>query len=374
MKDKVEFIIKNLNKEKTLKDVVRVTSVKNIKYEGKTFKFTVNKSKEKQIKKILEKKHITPENIRRYGIFNNFKNNVLKLGIIIPILIFIMFLIVSSNFVFNHEILGINLIQKNEVEQVLKDCNVLGIMQKNNINTKQIENSILKIDGVSLVSCIIKGNTLIVNIKEKIYNEEYENKEQFKPIVAMANGIITCLEVVQGTPLVKEGQTVKQGQELIAPYVIDTSGNKLAVKPMANILADVFYTTTTSIADEQVIYKDTNEVVEKNEMFLFGNKIFESGKTCNFKFFKQEKKEEWLGMGSMLPIKYVKTKYIKQEQVTENNYFEKNKELILNNSKEKTRQLFASYDIIKEEYFSINKSAGINTITYTMVVNKTIIY
>ena len=38
MKGETEFTIKNLNKEKTLKEIVNIATVKNIKYEGKLFK------------------------------------------------------------------------------------------------------------------------------------------------------------------------------------------------------------------------------------------------------------------------------------------------------------------------------------------------
>lgn len=374
MKEQTEFTIKNLNKEKTLKEIVKIASIKNIKFEDKLFKFTVNKNKEKQIKKILEKKYIIPDNIRRFGIFNNIINSVFKLGIICPIFIFSIFLIISNNYVFKYEIFGINLIKQSQVESILKECNAVGIKQKSCLNTKQIENNILKINEVSLVSCIIKGNTLVINIKEKVYNDEYENKDQFKPIVAKAGGTITMLEVVQGTPLVKVGQTVKEGQELIAPYVIDTSGNRLAVKPMANIIADVYYTTITYVADEQILYKDTNEYVTKSELFLFGTKIFEQEIKCKYKHYRKEVSEEWIGGNSILPIKYLKTKYIKQEEIIETDYFKKNQEQIIKNCKEKTRQNLASYDIIKEEYYQINSNAGINQITYVIAVNKTIVY
>ena len=45
-------------------------------------------------------------------------------------------------------------------------------------------------------------------------------------------------------------------------------------------------------------------------MFLFGSKIFDSGTNCNFKFFKTETHEEFVGEKNGLPIKLVITKYI----------------------------------------------------------------
>ena len=244
-------------------------------------------------------------------------------------------------------------------------------MPKSNINISKLQNQIQKIDKVSLVSVIIKGNTLIINIKEKVYNSEYEDKDSFLPIVSSHNGIITELTIIQGTPLVVVGQTIKVGQELVAPYVKDTNGKVLAVKPMADIKADVFYTTVTSVAETQVLYKDTGNSIKKREVKLFGNLIFSSSLENNFKLYRTETKEEYLG-DNLFPIKYIITKYIEQEEIIVNDYYTKNKEQILEECKQKTRQLFESYAIIKDEYNSVTKTAGIVRISYTFVVTKTL--
>ena len=94
------------------------------------------------------------------------------------------------------------------------------ITHKKDINLTQIENQIQKVDRVSLVSAIIKGNTLVINIKEKVYNPEYEDKENFKPIISVHNAIITEVTVIQGTPMVKAGQVVQKGQILVSPFVV----------------------------------------------------------------------------------------------------------------------------------------------------------
>lgn len=373
IKRKIEYTIKNLNKEKIFKEIIKISEIKNVKYNEETITFNVDKNKSKNIDKILEQKSAKLINKRERGLFAFFKKNVLKLGIIIPVIVFIIFIYICNFYVFNYEILGINLIEKNEIIRVLKSNGVSGVLLKNSINTKKIESEILSLSKVSLVSVIIRGNTLVVNIKEKVYNEEYEDKNNFSPLVSTADGIITELTIIQGTPLVKVGQMVKCGQELVAPYVKDTSGNILDVKPMADIKADVFYNTITELSENFITYKDTSNCTYKTEMYAFGAKIFKSGDECGYKFYRTEVEETYLGDKSAFLVKYVKTKYIEQKEVLEENYFTKNKDQIIKQCQQKTRQLCAVYEIIKDEYKEITNTCGIVRISYTIVVNKSIL-
>ena len=165
---------------------------------------------------------------------------------------------------------------------------------------------------------------------------------------------------------------VRIGQELVAPFITNSDGKTIKVKPMASIKADVFYNTITSVAQNQILYKDTQNNYYATEMVLFNNSIYNNKDICPYKHYRIEVIEEWIGNKNILPIKYVKTKYIEQEQIIEKNYFTNNQQQIINQCKEKTRQLCASYDIIKDEYYNVSETAGIVNISYTIITNKDI--
>ena len=370
--DKTEFNIKNLNKEKIFREIIKITSIYDVKYEQNSISFSVNKKDAKRVEKLLEKKYVKINNKNEKGPFTNLKKSVLRIGIIIPIFIFLSLILVLNNFVFRLEIQGITNVNKQEIINVLKEENLYGFIPKSDINLSDLENEIQKLDKVSLVSAVIKGNTLIINIKEKVYNSEYEDKDNFKPILALKSGIITEITVVQGTPLVKVGQTVQKGQELVAPYVVDTSGNVLAVKPLADIKADVFFTTTTQVNDTNIVLEDTGNVYTKRQIMWGENIIYDDGGTCPFLYFSEEKSSEFLSKDNVLPLNYITITYREQKPVTYTNYFETNKEQIIDDCKQKTRQMLGSCDIIKNEYYYITNVAGIYRVTYTVVSNTTI--
>ena len=86
--------------------------------------------------------------------------------------------------------------------------------------------------------------------------------------------------------------------------------------------------------------------------------------------YLSKRENKWCGL--ILPIIIKTTTFYEQECHEIENYFQKNKEQILDECKQKTRQLVKDYEIIKDEYQTVTNMAGINRITSTVVVNKSI--
>lgn len=372
MKDCIEFTIKNLNRDKVFGDLVKICLIFNIKIDNNNIKFCVNKKASKKVIKYFKQKNIKIIRQKRLGCFVFLKKTILRPGIIAPIILFFLLAIFSNFFIFKYEIMGTELLSKQDIINVLKEQNCYGFKTKASLNIPTLENSLQKIDKVSLVSVIIKGNTLVVNIKEKVYNEEYEQKDEFLPLKSNFDGIITEISVISGTCMVKVGQTVKKGQVLVDCFVVDTSGQKRNIKPMADIKADVFNVTLNQIPDQKVTFVDTGKKITQKSISCFGANIYASEPKINFEIFRVEESSLKLIKNNILPLKVKYVTYYEQKKETIDDYFNKNFEQILNSCKEKTRQLINNYDIIKEEYYFVSKVAGINNVTYTIIVNKTI--
>ena len=183
------------------------------------------------------------------------------------------------------------------------------------------------------------------------------------------NGIITEMTIVQGTAKVKVGDIVRIGQEVVSPVIKDSNGNELLVKPIADIKADIFYTQIIEVPDDKLQEVLTGNKIKTKQIFLFGVEIFNSNITIDFKYYTKQIIETYLTPNNILPIKVIQTTYNEFEYVLYNNYFEENKEYILDELKQKTRQNVRSYDIIKDEYYNITNSAKVNRITYTVLAS-----
>ena len=117
---------------------------------------------------------------------------------------------------------------------------------------------------------------------------------------------------------------------------------------------------------------DTGNVIKTKTISLFGSNVFSKSVENNFAIFRTETQVEDMSKNLLLPFKIITTKYIEQRQDIIENYFETNREQILSDCQQKTRQLVNSCEIIKEEYNVITSVADINQITHTVVVNKSI--
>lgn len=372
MKNVTKYTIKNLNKEKIFKQILKKCEIYNIIFIDNNIEFSIKNKNKKYVDNILKKNNSKVLNIRHLGIFSFLKRSIFRLGVISAILLMSIFLFISNFFVFQYSIIGNELVGENEVLQILQQNNAVGIVAKNSINIEKIQDDILSIDKVSLVSVIIQGNTMIINIKEKVYNPEYEDRQEFSYICSEYDGIITEISPVQGTPLVSVGQTVKKGQQLIAPYILDSNGQKLSVKPMADIKADVFFTDICEIADTHISMVDTGNVVQTKNITLFNLPIYSKNNICTYKNYRVEESISYLAEGLLLPIKVQKKFFYEQTEQVIENYFENNKQQILKDCLQKTRQLVKNYEIIKTEYQTTTNICGINRITTTVVVNKSI--
>lgn len=370
MKNKTEFVILNLNREKIFKEIVKDSKIYDSKIADGKISFKVDRKKCKNIEQLLDKKGAKVISKRNVGFWYFLKSSIFRIGVILPIIAFLMVYIFFSNFVFQIKIYGNEIISDQEVLEMIEGCGVGGITPKSAINTKVIEDKIMEMRAVSLVSVIIRGNTLVVGIKEKLNNEEYEDRDNFKPLCSEFNGIITEATIIQGTLKVAVGQTVKVGQELVAPYVQDTSGNILSVKPMAIIKADVFYTYTEDVPDIKIEEYDTGNVQISKKLVLGDLNVYTEPFSPTFSNYRTTVQEEYLTYNNLFPIKYIIYKYYETQAIQIEDYFNSNKNEIIEQVRQKTRLLVDEYDIIKEEYHTITSAVGLNRITYTVVANR----
>lgn len=132
------------------------------------------------------------------------------------VFIFLFFILVLSifalsNFVWNIEIEGNNLISS---EEILEELNKNGIKQgelKYKINTqKVIEKMRLDDERISWIGIKLDGTNVKVSVVEAVAKPEVLDENEYCDIVATKDGIITKINVTNGTALVKEGDVVEK--------------------------------------------------------------------------------------------------------------------------------------------------------------------
>lgn len=126
----------------------------------------------------------------------------------------------SSKYIWNIEIIIQDNMQIENIETELENVGLKKGMLKSEVDTDKIINElILKRNDISWIGIDLKGTNAIVKIVKSYEEPEIVDDDDYCNIVASKDGIITKIVAQNGTALVKEGDTVKKGDILIAGYM-----------------------------------------------------------------------------------------------------------------------------------------------------------
>ena len=371
----VELDLCGLNIERTLNCLCK-QKVEFYYVEKKDIKNVKIKIKNKYLKiilKTLNENNIEITNIKYAGIYKI--NNLLKnrKGLILGLIFCLILLIIFNNFLFNIKVFGNENVKTEDIVFKLSENGVNTLTHMNNISTEQIEKIILEnFEDVGMVSAVKKGTSIVINIKEKLKHEEqHDGFNNLTPVLSTQNGMITKIELISGTPLVKVGDIVKVGDPLVAPYVVNSVGQQIPIVAKANVYADVWLTGT---AEHHEVVNRTERTGNKQtfrETSLFNIPIFTNTRECEFKNYEIEVKESYLST-TILPIKYKEIFYFETKCVIIEQKFEEVKSSVIENAKQNALLQIKETDVILKEDYSISENNGKFVVEYVITTNKNI--
>lgn len=340
-------LIKNL-----YKNDIEIYELNQISH--KEIEITIKSKKLKQIKKYLSDYKYSIKNYYGFSFLKNFSLN--HLGIVFGIVFFVALNILSANILTNIQVVGNDRIAKNEI---INAINSNGISVGNfisNFNADEIEDCLeQKFDNISFVSVYLKGTSLIVNIKEKLYIEEIESSSD---IVATENGVITKLSVVQGNTKFKVGDIVKKGDVIIEGRIGD-------VKCLAigEVEMKIWYSSSITFYETETIFERTGKSIT-NSYFKFGNNKFRI-KQSNNTFTKSEKEENerYIFNNLLIPLKIYTEKFWELEEKVVKNDFNLQKYDIIEKTKNNAKLLVPNEVEILSEKTEITENENAKIIT-----------
>ncbi len=188
-------------------------------------------------------------------IFNKYRKRKVFAILLIAVIIFIICL---SNFVWNIDITGNVTISKEEILKSLEENGLKTGIFKNKIDTKQIVNNVrLKRNDLAWIGIKLEGTNAIVKVVEADKKPDIINEEEYCNIVATKEGIIVKVNALNGTPLVKEGDTIKKGSLLIGGWLEGKYTGTRYVHANGSVYAKVWYSHKEKIELKQTNKKQT---------------------------------------------------------------------------------------------------------------------
>ncbi len=357
--EKVTYKVKGLNFKKFL-DILKKENIEVCLLQKQEYNLFTIQIKQNAIKKFLEltsKLNYEVEESSSSFLLSSKKTIRKNKLLFISVILIGLLLVFSCNMVYKIEIYGLETLSKQQVIKVLDDNNIKLYKTKSSYNLDNIE-ILLKsnLDKVSFASAIIKGNTIIININEKINNDNliYD----YKPIVAPFDCIIKNINLKSGTLAVEKGQTFKKGEIIVFPYIDYKDGTQLSVKAEAEIEAYAEVSYTTKYLENHTQFVRTGNKVSFNQLDFYNFK--HNDKNIPFKHYQEEIKVDYPFNNFILPLKQVKTTYYELIEKTvyipfekvKQNIIEENKRMLYNTlSNTKNQQVFTHINYEDNVYY-----------------------
>ncbi len=187
-------------------------------------------------------------------------------------IIFLLFIFIISNFIWNVEIIGNETISTSEIQEKLEENGLKIGTLKSKLNTKEIINKMrLERNDISWIGIKLKGTNAIVEIVESDKKPDIIDENEYCNIVSNKEGIITKINVQDGTALVKPGDIVKNGTNLIAGWLEGKYTGTRYVHAKGEIQAKIWYSKKEKMDLNTVEKYETGEI--QNAYFINLNNL-----------------------------------------------------------------------------------------------------
>ena len=273
----------------------------------------------KKVAKIAKQTKCKIKIIKKKGLpflFNRYRKRKL---FFVFLLVIIIGLGISSNFVWNIQIVEED---KESIENLYQDVVESGLeirKMKSKINTKDIINKVrLKRNDIAWMGIELKGTNAIVKVVKATAKPEIVDDNEYCNIVSDKQGIITKINAQNGTIAVKVGDTVNVGTTLINGWMEGKYTGLRYVHAKGEIQAKVWHTKNKKILYNATEKTETGNVENKYQIKINNFEINLSKRLSKFKIYDTIVLENKFKIFSdfYLPISLVKitNKEIKEEQ------------------------------------------------------------
>lgn len=292
---------------------------------------------------------------------------------LVLLLIMIILIGLSSNFVWNVDIVEEN---NNELENIAQDIENAGLktgVLKNKVNTKEIINKIrLERNDIAWMGIELKGTNAIVKLVKAQEKPDIIDENEYCSIVSDKAGIITKINAQSGTANVKVGDTIKAGDTLINGWMEGKFTGVRYVHAKGEIEAKIWYTKSKKILYDTTEKRETGKIENKYAIKINNFVINLSKKLSKFEIYDTINAESKFRIFSdfYLPISIMKTTNKEQEEITKKYNLEEaksigieelqkqldeeieNKEKIVNKNiniyeKEDGVEIFVTYEVLE---------------------------
>lgn len=202
--------------------------------------------------------------VKDFG-FNAFMKTVKK-RILLVIGVFVLLcltLMIPTRLLFIR-VEGNQSVSTQRILEAAKACGTEFFALSKDVRTDALKNALMtQIREISWASIKVNGCSAVITVKEREQPDVSESQDEFGSIISTADGVITDIQVLKGTPKCSVGQAVVKGQLLVSGYT-DCGILIKAEAARAEIKAETMRAVVTV---SPAFYALRKGITEKNKRF-----------------------------------------------------------------------------------------------------------
>lgn len=320
----------------------------------------------KKVLQLLKSYEIVGTEFR--GLCNVFAFLKRRFMIIVGLVAVLFLGVLWQTHLWHYSISGLERIEKGEIEKFLSDKGYGIGASLSGLNVENLSNALLdNFNQLSFVSVMRVGTSLVLNFKEKEYDENLDENLML-PLVASFDGVVSKIVVKQGTAVVRAGDVVKKGQVLIAPYVV-INGEQKKVRAKGECTAQVFVKGQVVFNENETKEIRSGKFVTMREMQFFNHTF-----PCNFKKvpyekYEIEKSSKIICKNMPICFKIVDIRCYEIIKVKEQKKFEEEKALLIKQSRYLAyKNLKADFNVESEQTDIVIAGQNYYITTYVKII------
>lgn len=147
-------------------------------------------------------------------------------------------ILILGQFIWQVEVVGLDTIPPGEVDAALQELGVVRGALRRDIDARETERMLmLRLDKAAWVAVNLRGSRAVVEIQERVIPPERIDDRVPHNVVAAKPGFITYMEVYNGQPTVKVGDSVEAGEILVSGIMEDKKLRDRTVHARARVMA-----------------------------------------------------------------------------------------------------------------------------------------
>lgn len=302
------------------------------------------------------------------GLCNAFNFIKKRFMIIVGLVVALFIGVLWQTHLWHYSISGLERVEKSEIEKFLNESGYGIGVSLSGINTNNLSNALLdNFKQLSFVSVMRVGTSLVLNFKEKEYDENLDESLML-PLVASFDGVVSKIVVNQGTAVVRAGDVVKKGQVLIAPYVF-VNGKQKKVRAKGECTAQVFVKGQVVFNENETKEVRSGKFITLRKMQFFNHTFNCLNEKVPYEKYEVEKNAKIICKNMPICFKIVNIKCYEIIKVKEQKMFEEEKPILIKQSRYLAyKNLKANFNVENEQTDIVVAGQNYYITTYVKII------